>query len=67
MVRFLERPHAAIMVPLVLQDALWRGLGASDMEPSSNQDKLAAFKLAQDLIEFLRTATEAPWAPTLPG
>jgi hypothetical protein len=64
-VRFLERPHAAIMVPLVLQDALWRGLGAIGMEPTPNKNKLSAFKLAQDLVDFLKAASDVPWTPSL--
>lgn len=64
-VRLIERPHAAIQVPLVLQDAMWRGLGAPGMEPGSNKNQLAAFKLAQDLIDFLKRASEGTWAPAV--
>lgn len=63
--RLIDRPHAAIQVPLALQDALWRGLGAAGMDVSANKNKLAAFKLAQDLVDFLRRASDAPWAPSL--
>lgn len=64
-VRFLERPHAAIAVPLVLQDGLWRGLGAAGMEAPSSKNELASFKLAQDLLDFLKTASDGPWAPSV--
>jgi len=63
--RFIERPHAAIQVPLVLQDAIWRDLGCAGMEPPTTKNQLAAFKFAQDLLDFLKAATDAPWAPSI--
>lgn len=63
--RFLERPHAAVLVPLVLQDALWRDIGAPGMDYGTGKNGLAAFKLAQDLIDFLRIASNAPWSPSV--
>lgn len=65
LLRFLERPQAAILVPLVLQDALWRDLGAPGMGYATSKNGLAAFKLAQDLIDFLKMASNAPWSPSV--
>lgn len=61
--RFLERPQAAIQVPLVLQDSMWRHLGATGREPATSKNELAAFKLAQDLVDFLKVAADLSWVP----
>ena len=63
--RFLQRPHASILVPQVLQDAIWRHVGASGLRFDDGTNKLGAQKLAQDLLEFLRRAVDAGWAPKI--
>jgi hypothetical protein len=61
--RLIDRPQAAILIPQILQDAFWRILGATGIPPREDTNFLAAEKLAQDLLEFLKTATGAPWNP----
>jgi len=60
-IRFIERPHAAIIVPQVIQDSIWRRLGSQGMPPNDNKNSLAAEKLAQDVLNFLGIATGANW------
>jgi hypothetical protein len=60
-IRFIERPHAAILVPQVIQDSFWRHLGASGTPPLEDKNSLAAEKLAQDLLDFLKFATGGEW------
>jgi hypothetical protein len=62
-VRFVDRPHAAVLVPQTLQDMLWRTLGAKGAPPRDDKTFLAAEKLTQDLLDFLKVATSAGWAP----
>jgi hypothetical protein len=64
--RFCERPQSAVMVPLVLQDALWKNLGAQGSQALTTGTKaIVANKLAGDLITFMRSACEHPWAPKI--
>lgn len=63
--RFIERPLSAILVPLVLQDFIWRELGAAGLPQAEDKVGLAAEKLAQDLIDFVKTASGLSWAPTI--
>jgi hypothetical protein len=63
-VRFIERPHAAVLVPQILQDNLWRTLGAKGAA-EDDKNYLAAEKLTQDLLDFLKGSTGAPWAPKI--
>src|SRR6266550_3677677 len=44
-VRFIERPHAAVLIPLIIQDNLWRLLGAQGLPPREDKNFLAAEKL----------------------
>jgi len=60
-IRFIERPHAATIIPQVMQDSIWRRLGAQGMPPMDDKNSLAAEKLAQDAIDFLDIATGANW------
>jgi hypothetical protein len=62
-VRFIERPHAAIIIPLIIQDSLWRLLGAQGQPPREDKNFLAAEKLTQDLLDFMKTAAGAQWMP----
>jgi hypothetical protein len=64
-VRFLERPQAAVQVPLVLQDSIWRHLGVPGRDPPVSKNELASFKLAQDLIDLLRVAADLTWVPSI--
>ena len=64
-VRLIERPQAAVRIPHILQDELWRALGASGAPPRDETNILAAEKLAQDLLTFLKTATGAKWVPRI--
>jgi hypothetical protein len=61
--RFIERPHSAVLIPLVIQDNLWRLLGAQGLEPREDKVFLAAEKLTQDLLDFMKTASGASWMP----
>lgn len=64
-VRFIERPHSSVLVPQILQEEIWRGLGAPGLIHDETKTILAAQKLAQDLLDFIRTASGASWAPRL--
>jgi hypothetical protein len=64
-IRFIDRPQAAILIPQILQDHLWRMLGASGAPGRDDVNSLAAEKLAQDLLDFLKTAAGAIWVPKL--
>lgn len=64
-VHFIERPHAAILVPVIVQDNIWRLLSAEGLAPRDDKNFLAAEKLVQDLLYFIKSATDAPWAPRL--
>ena len=63
--RFIERPHSAVLIPVVIQDNLWRLLGAQGLEPRDDKVFLAAEKLTQDLLDFMKTATSAAWMPKI--
>jgi hypothetical protein len=63
--RFIDRPHAAVMIPEILQDAFWRRLGASGAQPLDNKNFLAAEKLTQDLLDFLKGAGGLTWIPKI--
>jgi len=56
-IRFIERPHASILIPQVIQDGVWRRLGEKGMPSQDDKNSLAAEKLTQDLIDFLLAAT----------
>jgi hypothetical protein len=62
-IRCINRPQAAILIPQILQDTFWRALGATGLPPSNETNFLAGEKLTQDLLDFLKTASEAPWSP----
>jgi len=64
-VRFLDRPQAAVLVPQAIQNAMWKCLGATGWKGRTQEEELvlASQKLADDLIDFLRAAAERPWAP----
>lgn len=64
-IRLIERPHAAILIPLVLQDNFWRVLGAKGVCWTETKNSLAAEKLAQDLLEFIKKASGLQWVPKL--
>ena len=64
-IRFIERPHSAILIPQVIQDNIWRRLGAKGATGREDKNSLAAEKLTQDLLEFLGVATAAKWIPKL--
>lgn len=64
-VRLIERPHAAILIPFVLQDNLWRFLGAQGTPLHEDKTILAAEKLSQDLLDFLKQAIGAEWVPKI--
>lgn len=63
--RFIERPHAAILIPTIIQDNFWRLLGSGGLPVRDDKNFLAAEKLTQDLLDFVRTATGADWMPRL--
>jgi hypothetical protein len=63
--RFIERPHSAILIPTIIQDNFWRLLGAPGLPTREDKNFLAAEKLTQDLLDFIKTATGAPWMPRL--
>jgi hypothetical protein len=63
--RFIERPQSSIQVPQILQDESWRVFGSTGIAFQEDKKMLAAQKLAQDLLDFLRTAAGAPWSPRL--
>lgn len=62
-VRFIDRPQAAVLIPYILQDNLWRMLGANGTPPRDDVNALAAEKLTQDLLDFLGLATGLGWVP----
>jgi hypothetical protein len=64
-VRFIDRPQAAVLIPQILQDALWRALGAPGLPPREDSNILAGEKLSQDLLNFLKVSSGIPWVPTL--
>lgn len=64
-IRFIERPHAAILIPQVIQDTIWRRVGAKGIAMTEDKNSLAAEKLTQDLLDFLTTATGAKWIPKI--
>jgi hypothetical protein len=64
-IRCINRPQAATLIPQILQDTLWRTLGATGTPPHEDTNYLAAEKLAQDLIDFLKVATGAAWSPKI--
>ena len=63
--RFVERPHAAVLIPTILQDTLWRSLGAAGASPRDDTNSLAGEKLAQDLLDFLKLAAGGSWVPKI--
>ena len=63
--RFIERPHSAILIPMIIQDNFWRLLGAEGLPAREDKNFLAAEKLTQDLLNFIKSATGAPWMPKL--
>ena len=63
--RFIERPHAAIMVPQIIQDETWKALGAPGHEQAENSNTLAAQKFTQDLLDFLKGAAGISWVPKI--
>jgi len=63
--RFIERPHSAILIPMIIQDNFWRLLGAEGLPGRDDKNFLAAEKLTQDLLNFIKSATGAPWMPKL--
>jgi hypothetical protein len=62
-VHFIDRPHAAVLVPQIVQDLLWRALGATGAPPRDDTNFLAAEKLTQDLLDFLKVAAGAASVP----
>jgi hypothetical protein len=64
-IRFIERPHAATLIPTIIQDNLWRHVGARGMRPGDDKNFLAAEKLTQDLLDFIRAATGNGWMPRI--
>jgi len=64
-IRCVKRPQAATLIPTILQDATWRALGALGTPAREDTNYLAAEKLTQDLLDFLKTATGAPWSPKI--
>ena len=64
-IRFVERPQAAIKVPLVLQDATWRLFGAPGSPAFGDTVGLVAQKLTSDLLTFIKNAAGHPWAPSI--
>lgn len=64
-IRFIERPHAAILIPQIIQDTIWRRVGAQGVVMTEGKNSLAAEKLTQDLLDFLGMATGAKWIPKI--
>ena len=62
---FIERPHSAILIPTIIQDNFWRLLGALGLYSREDKNFLAAEKLTQDLLDFIKVATGAAWMPRL--
>ena len=63
--RFIERPHSATLIPTIIQDNFWRLLGSQGLPAREDKNFLAAEKLTQDLLDFMKTATGAAWMPRL--
>jgi hypothetical protein len=63
--RFIERPHSAILIPLIIQDNIWRLLGAEGLPAREEKNFLAAEKLTQDLLDFMKSAAGGAWIPRL--
>ncbi len=63
--RFIERPHSAILIPAIIQDNFWRLLGSPGLPAREDKNFLAAEKLTQDLLDFIKVATGAAWMPRL--
>ena len=63
--RFLERPGAAMNVPQTLQDSIWRSLGSGTHQTEDSVITPYTEKLALDLIDFLKSASQTSWAPRL--
>jgi hypothetical protein len=63
--RVIERPHSAILIPTIILDNFWRLLGAPGLPTREDKNFLAAEKLTQDLLDFIKTATGAAWMPRL--
>jgi hypothetical protein len=63
--KFIERPHASTLIPQVLQDNLWKQLGAKGRNTVEEKNTLAAEKFAQDLIDLLKLASGASWMPKI--
>lgn len=62
-VRFIERPHAATLIPLIIQDNIWRLVGAQGLPPREDKSFLAAEKLTQDLLDLIKAASGGSWMP----
>lgn len=63
--RMVERPQAAIAVPLVIQDEMWRCLGATGLKETEDKEVLIARKFAGDLVRFVANAGQLDWAPEI--
>ena len=65
-VRFIERPHSAILIPTIIQDNLWRLLGAEGL-PVREDKKIPRCQKAwaQDLFGFLKQRQGSSWTPRL--
>ncbi len=64
-IRFIERPHSAVLIPTIIRDNFWRLLGVKGLPEREDKNFLAAEKLTQDLLDFVKTATGADWMPRL--
>lgn len=64
-IRCIARPQAATLIPMILQDTFWRALGATGAPPREDTNFLAAEKLTQDLLDFLKLATGASRSPRI--
>lgn len=64
-VRFIERPHSAVLIPIIIQDNLWRLLGSQGLPGREDKVFLAAEKLTQDLLDFIKVSAGLPWMPRL--
>ena len=60
-IRFIEKPNASILIPQILQDNIWRNLGATGAPARIDKIQLVAEKLSQDLLDFLKFATDGGW------
>jgi hypothetical protein len=50
---------------IIIQDNCWRLLGSPGLPIREDKNFLAAEKLAQDLLNFIKTASGATWMPRL--